>query len=508
MDISSFRKVSVEQFYGIEYEEFPCQIAQVGMWLADHQMNLRLEELGIYHVDLPLGKGATIVHGNALRLDWDDVVPKSELSYILGNPPFKGFKVQTTEQRDDMQFVSNKQIKSIGLLDYVCGWYIKAAQYIRGTHIKCAFVSTNSIAQGEQPGILWEYLFSLNIEIDFGYRTFVWTNEAKGKAQVHCVILGFSDMSLRKVKTIYDEDASQIVKNISPYLIDCDNILVQSQRNPICDVPKMIAGNKTVKCLALIMNQDEKDSFIQKEPNAEKFIKKMIGAEEFINNIPRYCLWLVNASPAELKKMPLVMERVERVRQDRLNSADKQAHILANSPTTFRDTNNPKQALVVPLVSSERRKYIPIGYIDDSTIANNKVSIIPNGTLYQFGVLTSNVHNAWMRCVAMRMKSDYSYSLSMVYNTFPWPNATEEQKKQIEKLAQGVLDSRASYPDSSLADLYDPLLMPSDLQKAHRALDSAVMKLYGFPVKKDFTEADCVAALMEIYHNLTGEMNV
>jgi hypothetical protein len=256
------------------------------------------------------------------------------------------------------------------------------------------------------------------------------------------------------------------------------------------------------------MNADEKDELIRKEPSAGKFIKRMIGAEEFINNIPRYCLWLVDASPAELKKMPLVMKRVEQVRHDRLASADKQAHLLANSPTTFRDTNNPKKALVVPLVSSERRKYIPIGYIDDSIIANNKVSIIPNGTLYQFGILTSNVHNAWMRCVAMRMKSDYSYSLSMVYNTFPWAEATEEQRAQIEKSAQAVLDARASHhPDSSLADLYDPLLMPNNLQKVHRTLDAAVMKLYGFPVKKDFTEADCVAALMEMYQELTKKVN-
>lgn len=504
LDISPYCKVNVNQFYGIEYEEFPCQIAQVGMWLMDHQMNtLVAESFGLYYARLPLRETATIVNGNALRLAWEDIVPKFELNYILGNPPFKGFKVQTKEQREDMNYVSGNNIKSFGLLDYVCGWYIKAAQYINNTTIRCAFVSTNSITQGEQPALLWEYLLSKKIEIDFAYRTFVWENEAKGKAQVHCVIIGFSITMLKKSKHIYESDLIVSTSNINPYLIDCKNVLVFAQSKPLSCVPPMIAGNKAVKCLALMLSQSEKNDLVDKEPKSEKYIKKMIGAKEFINNIPRYCLWLVGANPADLRQMPLVMERVEQVRKDRLSSTDKQAKILAETPTLFRDRNNPKTALIIPLVSSERRHYIPIGYIDDSTIANNKVSMIPDGTIYQFGILTSNVHNAWMRVVAMRMKSDYSYSLQMVYNTFPWPEVNSEHKAQIEALAQGVLDARALYPESSLADLYDPLTMPPELVKAHNTLDKAVKAAYG---GKGFTtEAERVADLMERYQALVAQ---
>lgn len=424
---------------------------------------------------------------------------------IKYNPPFSGFKIQTKKQRDDISKLNkNNQIKRIGLLDYVCGWYIKAAEYIQGTQIICAFVSTNSISQGEQVEILWDYLFKLNIEIVFAYKTFVWTSESINKAQVHCVIIGFSVKNSSHKKFIYDNGLDKEVTNISPYLYDGNSILVKSQKKPICNVTPMIAGNKTVKCLALIMSEQEKDELLIKEPRASKYIKKMIGAKEFINNIPRFCLWLVNVSPKEIKSMPEVYKRVEQVRIDRLNSKDKQAKLLADSPATFRDTNNPDTAIVIPLVSSQRRKYIPIGYIDNTTIANNKVSIIPNGTLYEFGILSSNVHNSWMRQVAMRMKSDYSYSLSMVYNTFPWPNPTDKQKNTIEKTAQGILDARNHYPDSSLADLYDPVLMPSDLRNAHRANDKAVMQAYGFWGKLN-SESECVAELMKMYEQLTSK---
>ena len=291
------------------------------------------------------------------------------------------------------------------------------------------------------------------------------------------------------------------VKNISPYLVDAPTILVEKRTSPLCDVPKMMAGNKGVKCLPLMLSQEEKDELISKEPMVEQYIKKMIGSAEFINNIPRYCLWLVNCPPNELRAMPEVMKRVQAVKEERLSSTDKQAKVLADTPTLFRDTNNPKSAIIVPLVSSERRRYIPMGYIDDSTIANNKVSMIPDGTLYEFGVLTSNVHNAWMRTVSMRMKSDYSYSLAIVYNNFPWCNPTDEQKQKIEQTAQGILDARAKYPDSSLADLYDELAMPPELRRAHQLNDKAVMQAYGFPIK-DFTESDCVAKLMEMYQDL------
>lgn len=504
-------KVSIKQFYGIEINDFAVTVAKTALWIAESQMMKKTED--IVHMDLdflPLKTYANIVEGNALRINWEEVISKDKLNYIMGNPPFSGFKLQTDFQRSDMKYIAGNDIQQIGLLDYVCGWYIKAANYIAKTSIKCAFVSTNSISQGEQPAILWEYLFKYNLEIDFAYRTFVWESESKKKASVHCIIIGFSVKRGGKNKTLFYNERSMIVSNISPYLINCENILVKSAKKSICNVPKMIAGNKTVKCLALILTQKEKEELVKTEPNAKKFIKKMIGAEEFINNIPRYCLWLVNASPTEIRNMPQVLKRVEQVRTDRLSSSDKQAQALANTPTTFRDTNNPKRALVIPLVSSERRRYIPIGYIDDSVIANNKVSIIPDGNIYQFGVLTSNVHNAWMRCVAMRMKSDYSYALTVVYNTFPWCNPTDEQKAKIEKTAQGILDARALYPECSLADLYDELTMPPELRKAHQLNDAAVMEAYGFRIKDEqtgksrwLTESETVAQLMQMYQELT-----
>ena len=496
-------QVSIGQFYGIEINDFAVTVAKTALWIAESQMMKETEGIVHMHLDfLPLTSYANIVEGNALRIDWETVVPKDQLNYIMGNPPFSGFKMQTSSQREDMKDLAGKEIDRIGLLDYVCGWYILAAKYIEQTDIKCAYVSTNSISQGEQPSILWEYMFAHGIEIDYAHRTFVWSSESKKTASVHCIIIGFSSKANGKKKILFESGRPTSVSNICPYLVAGPDIVVKSQKKPLCNVPKMIAGNKTVKCLALIMNQQEKDELVSKEPQAEKYIKKMIGAEEFINNIPRYCLWLVGVSPAELRKMPLVMKRVEQVRADRLASADKQAHVLANTPATFRDTNNPANAIVVPLVSSERRRYIPIGYIDDSTIANNKVSIIPDGTIYQFGVLTSNVHNAWMRCVAMRMKSDYSYSLSIVYNTFPWPTPTNEQKAKIEQTAQAILDARALYPDCSLADLYDEVTMPPELRKAHQQNDKAVMQAYGFWGKLN-TETECVAELMKMYQELT-----
>jgi hypothetical protein len=371
------------------------------------------------------------------------------------------------------------------------------------TSIKTAFVSTNSITQGGEPAILWKYIFNrYHSHIDFAYRTFVWNSEENEKAKVHCVIIGFSNSSSSSKRVLYlDDNQIRFVDNISPYLIEAPNILIEKRKEPICNVHKMIAGNKAVKCLALMLSQEEKDDLCKREPNAEKYIKKMIGSVEFINNIPRYCLWLVNCQPSELRAMPLVLERVKQVRQERLSSSDKQAKSLAETPTVFRDTNNPKNAIIMPLVSSERRRYIPIGYIDENTIANNKVSMIPDGTIYEFGIITSNVHNSWMRTVSMRMKSDYSYSLAIVYNNFPWPTPTNEQKAKIEKTAQSILDARAKYPDCSLADLYDELTMPPELRKAHQENDRAVMAAYGFSTK--MTESECVAELMKMYQKLT-----
>ena len=497
-------KVSIQQFYGIEINDFAVSVAKTAIWIAESQMMKETEGIIQRNMDfLPLHTNANIHEGNALRMDWKEVLPPSNEVKIMGNPPFSGFKVQSAQQRDDMKQFASLGINKIGLLDYVCGWYIKAADYINGTNIEGAFVSTNSISQGEQPAILWDYLYKQKMEIFFAYRTFNWTSESKNTAKVHCIIIGFCAMNLHKHKILYDDSSSFIVDNITPYIAAGKSVLVQPQKKPLSHVPNMIAGNKTVKCLALILSPEERATLISRDPKAEKYIKKMIGAKEFINNIPRYCLWLVGVSPKEIKTMPEVYQRVQQVRVDRLNSKDKQAQVLADSPATFRDTNNPDTAIVVPLVSSQKRRYIPIGYIDKSTIANNKVSIIPNGTMYQLGILCSNVHNAWMRRVAMRMKSDYSYSLSMVYNTFPWPTPTDEQKAAIEKTAQGILDARALYPDSSLADLYDEVTMPKELREAHRANDRAVMRAYGFSTK--MTEADCVAALMKMYEDLTSK---
>lgn len=496
-------QVSIGQFYGIEINDFAVTVAKTALWIAESQMMQETEQLMQVNLDfLPLKSYANIIEGNALRLDWESVVPKEKLSYIMGNPPFVGAKYQSKAQKDEM-IKLNTKIKDIGLLDYVGGWYIKAACLMVGTKIKTAFVSTNSITQGGEPAILWKYIFdNFNSEIIFAYRTFNWNSEANIKAHVHCVIIGFSNYATCKEKRIYlDNNRYIVANNINPYLIDSPNILIEKRNKPICNVPLMIAGNKAVKCLALMLSEEDKNDLIVNEPKAKKYIKKMIGADEFINNIPRYCLWLVDCPPNELKSMRYVMKRVEQVKIDRLSSTDKQAKKLAETPWLFRDTNNPQNAIVIPLVSSQKRKYIPIGYIDNNTIANNKVSIIPDGTLYQFGVLCSNVHNAWMRVVAMRMKSDYSYSLSIVYNNFPWCNPTPEQKAKIESTAQMILDARAKYPDCSLADLYDETTMPPELRKAHQQNDFAVMQAYGFD--KKITESECVAELMKMYQKLT-----
>ena len=498
-------KVSIQQFYGIEINDFAVTVAKTALWIAESQMLEETKSIvyGFNEDFLPLKTYVNITEGNALRIDWNDVIPSDRLSYIMGNPPFVGAKYQSKSQHQDL-YDLNTGIKDIGLLDYVGGWYLKAAMYMENRNIITAFVSTNSITQGGEPAILWKYLINnYKSEILFAHRTFVWNSEANDVAKVHCVIVGFTNnvpAHYRK-KIFYENQESIQAQNISPYLLDAPTVLVEKRKNPICSVSKMIAGNKGVKCLPLLLNQEEKDELCSKEPIAEKYIKKIIGSAEFINNVPRYCLWLVECPPSELKRMPSVKKRIEEVRIERLSSSDKQAKKLAETPTLFRDTNNPKTAIIVPLVSSQKRRYIPIGYIDDSTIANNKVSMIPNGTLYDFGILTSNIHNAWMRAVSMRMKSDYSYSLAIVYNNFPWCNPTETQKAKIEQTAQEILNARALFPESSLADLYDPLTMPPELRKAHIANDKAVMAAYGFSTK--MTEADCVAELMKMYQRLT-----
>lgn len=503
MDISPYCKVNVNQFYGIEYEEFPAQIAQVGMWLIDHQMNtLVAEHFGLYYARLPLRQSATIIYGNALTTDWESVVSKYELSYILGNPPFVGKKYQNKRQKEDMIHVFGKKFKGVGKLDYVSGWYKKAADFIKNTNIRVAFVSTNSIVQGEQVSILWKPLFEDNlIHFDFTYRTFVWANEAKGNAAVHCVIIGFSQRRNTRAKLIFEGDTIVEAKNINAYLVDAPNVFVEARSKAICDVPKMSAGNKPDDYNHLKIEEIDYNDFIKDDPSSTKYLKRMMGASEFINNKNRYCLWLINCPPNELKQMPKVRERVEACRKARMDSGTPEALKLSETPKLFREAMNPSSYLILPAVSSERRKYIPIGFQNQDVIPVMSVLIIPNANLYHFGVLTSSIHMAWMRAVCGRMKSDYRYSKNVVYNTFPWPNSTRKSKKNIENAAQNIIDVRALYPDSSLADLYDPLTMPPELVKAHKILDKTVKTAYGG--KGYATEAERVADLMERYHELT-----
>ena len=495
-------KVSIGQFYGIEINDFAVTVAKTALWIAESQMMKETENILHINLDfLPLKSYTNITEGNALRIDWNDVIPKEELNYIMGNPPFVGSKYSSEMQKSDMDyaFENNKNIK-YRTLDYVSCWYYLAAKYIRGTLIHVAFVSTNSISQGEQTEILWRPLFELGIKIDFAHQTFRWDSEASIKAHVHCIIIGFSTCG-KDTKYIFNENTIKKVSNINAYLIDAPNVFIASRNTPIENRRKMIAPNKPCDYNNLKIEENEYDDFVKKCPNSKKWIKRMVGAQEFINNKTRYCLWLVNCSPEELKSMPQVLDRVKKCKEDRLKANTAESLKLANTPTLFREQINPDSYLLIPCVSSERRKYIPIGFLDKNTIPVMGTLIIPDANLYDFGILTSNVHMAWMRVVAGRLKSDYRYSKDIVYNNFPWCNPTEEQKKKIEKTAQAILDARALYPNSSLADLYDELTMPKELRKAHQENDKAVMEAYGFDWKR-MTESDCVAELMKMYEKL------
>ena len=508
-DFGDVIKVSIGQFYGIEINDFAVTVAKTALWIAESQMMKETEAILLADLEfLPLKSYANIIEGNALRLDWETVVPKHKLNYIMGNPPFVGYSLQTDEQKKDILSVyvdeNYKPYKAAGKIDYVAGWYFKAAAMMWGTNIHTAFVSTNSITQGEQVASVWKPLYNrFHIHIDFAHRTFRWDSEASIKAHVHCVIIGFSAEQNRQQKQLYSSDRFQLVDNINFYLIEAPTVFVESRNKPICDIPSMTTGNRPADGGHLIIENNEIDEFLKKEPNAKKFIKKLIGAEEFINNKKRWCLWLVGANPAEIRKMPEVMKRVELCRQDRLNGAlDRQK--LADTPTLFRETKNPKSYIIVPRHSSETRKYIPMGFLDDNYIPADSATIIPETSLYHFGILTSNVHMAWMRAVCGRLKSDYRYSKDIVYNNFPWCNPTDEQKKRIEVTAQAILDARALYPNCSLADLYDEVAMPPELRKAHQANDKAVMQAYGFWGKLN-TESACVAELMKMYSSITNK---
>ncbi len=503
LDFGDVIKVSIGQFYGIEINDFAVTVAKTALWIAESQMMKETEEIMNTNLDfLPLKSYANIVEGNALRTDWETVVPKDKLDYIMGNPPFIGGMMATKEQKADMLSAIG-DVKGLGELDYVAAWYYKAAEYIRGTRVAVAFVSTNSICQGQQAVTIWKPLFEKGVRIQFAHRTFIWDSEAKVKAHVHCVIVGFSLWNRAK-KALYDNDLVRYVENINSYLAEAPNIFVENRTNPLCDIPKIRFGSMPRDGGGFILSDEEKDELLKKEPLAAKWIRPYVGAYEFINNKSRWCLWMVGANPHELKQCPTVMRRVESVRDFRANSIAAGTRKFADSPTLFCQIAQPDtDYIIVPSASSEKRRYIPIGFVSNEVIASNLVFLIPDATLFHFGILTSNVHMAWMRTVCGRLKSDYRYAKDIVYNNFPWCNPTTEQKKKIEETAQAILDARALYPDCSLADLYDEVVMPPELRKAHQANDKAVMQAYGFWGKLN-TESACVAELMKMYQNLSN----
>ncbi|NCR40868.1 MAG: class I SAM-dependent DNA methyltransferase, partial [Microcystis aeruginosa W13-11] len=509
-DISAIIQVNVNQFAGIEYDEFAVRVAEVAMWLIDHQMNVKVSNtFGQYFVRLPLKKAAKIVNGNALRIDWEEIISKENLNFILGNPPFVGAMIMNDEQRNDMAYVFDGE-KGIGVLDYVCAWYIKTAQIIQGNRIRVAFVSTNSISQGEQVALLWNILFQkYQLKIHFAHRTFKWSNEAKGNAAVHCVIIGFASFNITN-KILFDyediQGESLVVQsnNINPYLVDGSDIIINNRSFPLSNVPLMRFGSMPRDGGNFIFTEPEKEEFLKLEPKAEKLIKPYTGAQEFINGYSRYCLWLVDISPRELKTLPEVIKKVDKVKNFRLKSKAASTRKFAATPTLFCQIAQPEtNYLLVPRVSSERRKYIPIGFMNKNVIGNDQVLLIPNANLYLFGILTSEMHMAWVKYVCGRLKSDYRYSKDIVYNNYPFPEtATDKQKQTVETCAQAVLDTRVKYPDSSLADLYDPLTMPPDLLKAHQKLDKAVDLCYR---PQPFTsELNRIEYLFELYEKLTA----
>ncbi|MFA7085274.1 MAG: DNA methyltransferase [Aliarcobacter sp.] len=510
LDISSIVWCDVDQFHGIEVEEFPAQIAQVAMWLIDHQMNMMISEhFGQYFVRLPLKKSANIVHANSLQISWEDVISKEKLTYILGNPPFIGKQLQNKEQKDDMVRIFNK-VQGAGVLDYVTAWYLKASKYIQNTKIKVAFVSTNSIVQGEQVGILWKELFSnYGIKIHFAHQTFNWSNEAKSNAAVHVVIVGFAsfDTTNKKIfeyENIKAEAHEKIVKNITPYLVEGDDIVIEKRRKPICDVPNISFGSMPNDGGNFLLTDEEKEELIKQEPLSEKYIKPLLSASEFLNGKNRWCLWLEDLNPNDLKSMSLVKQRVENVKKLREESSREATKKLAEYPTLFGEIRQPKSEYIgIPLNTSGNRIYIPFGYFPKDFISNNTMSVVAKSSLFHFGVLTSIMHMSWIKYICGRIKSDYRYSNELVYNNYPFPkNVSEKQKKAVEEKAQNVLNIRSQFSDCSLADLYDPLSMPPNLKKAHQELDKAVDNCYGSKLfKNDKERIEFLFGLYEEYLN-------
>lgn len=557
LNVKDLIKLDVDMMYGIEYEEFPARIAEVAMWLIDHQMNMLVsQEFGQYFVRLPLSKSATIVHGDALAIDWQTLLnPSNEINiqakhanifitkepeleyksvniqaesysiqqgtiptppntikfdYILGNPPFIGSKLMTEFQRQSVVRVFDN-IQGAGVLDYVTAWYCKAAQYIQNTNIKVAFVSTNSIVQGEQVAILWQYLLQrFSIKIHFAHRTFKWGNEAKGNAAVYCVIIGFGTQEISK-KYIFDyEDIKgdpEVIqaKNINPYLVDAKNVIITRKSNPICDVPKMSFGNMPLDGGHLLLSDDEKNDLVLKEPLSLKWLKRVFGGDEFLNNKVRWCLWLEAIEPKELKQMTEVLKRVEKVKNFRLSSVAPSTQKFAQTPSLFRDRRLSERYIVLPKVNSEKRIYIPLGFFSNEYVATDLLFILPNTNLYHFGVLSSFIHNCWTKNICGRLGNEIRYSKDIVYNNYPWPqNPTDKQIQAIEKAAQKVLDVRLQFPNSSLADLYDPLSMPPALVQAHNELDKAVDLAYR---PQPFTsEANRMEYLFDLYEQYTATL--
>lgn len=507
LDFGNIIKVSIGQFYGIEINDFAVTVAKTALWIAESQMMKETEEIIHSNLEfLPLKSYANIVEGNALRIDWKTVVSKNKLNYIMGNPPFVGYSLQAAEQKQDILSIyvdeKGKPYKTAGKVDYVACWYFKASQFIISTDIRVAFVSTNSITQGEQVAAVWKPLYDrFNIHIDFAHRTFRWDSEANVKAHVHCVIVGFSAAYNPRKKRLYSSERMQLVNNINAYLMDAPDVFIESRKAPICKVAKIIKGSIPVDDGNFLLSNDEYEDFIKHEPFSVEYIKPYYGAREFLHNEKRWCLWLDNISPSTLAKLPLIKKRVAAVKEFRLKSSKEATRKYAEFPTRFMEIRQPKtEYIIVPSHSSEKRKYIPMGFIKPNIICSNANLMIPDATLFQFGVLTSNVHMAWMRAVCGRLEMRYRYSVNIVYNNFPWPTPTEQQKADIEKTAQAILDARALYPDCSLADLYDEIAMPPELRKAHQENDKAVMRAYGFSIK--MTESECVAELMKMYQEL------
>ncbi|MVX67023.1 methylase [Clostridium chromiireducens] len=501
-------KVSIKQFYGIEINDFATTVARTALWIAESQMMKETED--VVHINLnflPLKSYANIVEADALEINWSNVIGKHNISYIMGNPPFIGARLmeQGSIQKGQVEEVFGK-IKDVQDLDYVTCWYKKAAEYIQGTRIEVGFVATNSICQGSQVPILWNVLLNnYHVHINFAHQTFKWNSESKHSAAVHCVIVGFAtfernEKKLYVYKKVNTEQEERIVDNINPYLLPAINSFVVPRKNALCNVPKMNFGNQPRDGGYFVIDAEEREEILKKEPSISKWLHPYIGAEEFIKGKERWCLWLKKAEPFDIKQSKILYEKVESVRNFRLKSKAKTTNGYAKVPNMFAQITQPDDSdyLIIPSVSSERRRYVPIGFMNSDIISSNAVQIVPNATLYHFGVLTSNVHMAWMRTVCGRLKSDYRYSKELVYNTFPWPEPTEEQKKKIEESAKRILEVRIRYKSSSMASLYDPVSMPRELSKAHEENDKAVMKSYGFSIR-DMSEEDCVAELMKLY---------